>query len=113
MGTAIRRLGSSEQTTPASQRKASRLTARSVAQLSSLDGENVRVAIGEVSAHGCSIRCASGWLRAGRYVSIGLEEDAPLRAIVRWVREDTAGLEFLRPVPPESIEWRALMRAGY
>lgn len=109
MGNAIRRLGPGPATTGLNRRKSSRVPAQAIAQLCSLDGETIRVVIGDVSAHGCSVRCASGWLRAGRFVSIALDDAPALRAIVRWVRDDIAGLEFLRPIPPERGEWHALM----
>ena len=109
MGNAIGRLVAVEKPAGATRRKRSLLTAQAVAQLCSLDGENARVAVGDVSAHGCSVRCASAWLRAGRFVSIGIDDTPPLRAVVRWVRDDLAGLEFLRAVPSDRGEWHALI----
>jgi hypothetical protein len=113
MGNAISRLTPAQETVSANRRKITRLAVQAVAQLCSLDGENVRVAIGDLSAHGCSVRCVSGWLRAGRFVSIGIADEPPLRAVVRWVRDDLAGLEFLRPVPSDRSEWHALMGSSY
>ena len=110
MGSAINRFQPASEPTGPKRRKASRVPAQTIALLGSLDGENARVVIGDVSAHGCSVRSAAGWLRTGRFVSIGLDEAPPLRAIVRWVRDETAGLEFLRPIPLERAEWHDLMR---
>jgi hypothetical protein len=79
------------------------------AQVSSLDGISVSGTIGDVSAHGCSVLCAADWLQPGRVVSIGINEGPALHAIVRWVRQGLAGLEFLRSAPSDRHDWRALM----
>lgn len=94
----------------------------------------MKVELADVSTHGCCIRAPGNddhadWLRQGAFVSIRLkdgaspEEDgappetakpeaARLEAVVRWVRGHTAGMEFLRPVPPERLDWRELMDFG-
>jgi len=110
MGNAIRRLDPAPEATGQTRRKSFRIPAQAVAQLGSLDGEIIPVVIGDLSTHGCFVRSTSGWLRVGRFVSVSLGDDPPLRAIVRWVREEAAGLEFLRPIPMERSEWHALMR---
>ena len=110
MGNAMNRLRPASEPAGPKRRKSPRVPAQAIALLGSLDGENARVVIGDVSAHGCSVRCAAGWLRTGRFMSISLDDAPPLRAIVRWVRDGAAGLEFLRPIPLERAEWHALMR---
>lgn len=109
MSAAISRLTPVQERQSENRRRTSRLAARAVAQLNSMDGEHVRVAIGDLSAHGCSVRCLSDWLRAGRFVSVGIEDQPPLPALIRWVRDDIAGLEFLRPIPADRSEWHSLI----
>ena len=48
-------------------------------------------------------------LRPGSFVSIGIGECPLLGAIIRWVRADEAGMEFLRTIPADRGEWFALM----
>lgn len=100
-------------------RREHRHATRYTAKLESARGGVMEIELADVSTHGCCI-CAPGradWLRQGAFVSIRLGDspspEAPkLEAIVRWVRGHTAGMEFLRPVPPERRDWRALMDFG-
>lgn len=85
------------------------MAAQIVARLSSMDGETVRVTIGDLSAHGCSVRCVADWLRTGRFISVGMDEGPPLRAVVRWVRDNLAGLEFRRPMSAGRSEWHEMI----
>jgi hypothetical protein len=79
------------------------------AQIENARGESVKVLLAEVSLHGCRIQADEPWLRVGGFVSIRIEHGAQLQAIVRWVREGAAGMEFLRPIPFEYSEWHDLM----
>ncbi len=63
----------------------------------------------DVSANGCNVRCRAGWLRGGIFISIRLGHEPPLQAIVRWVREDRCGVEFLRPITPDRELWMDLV----
>lgn len=94
-------------------RRYPRQPAWAMAQLRSGQGEACEAVLTDVTAHGCSLRCDADWLRAGAFVSLGLEDDPPLTAIIRWVRDDCAGLEFLRAVSAEHIGWRALLDQPY
>jgi hypothetical protein len=109
MGSAMARFGPPQETTGENRRKEPRAAKRALAQISSLDGASVGGAIGDVSAHGCSVQCAADWLQSGRFVSIGIAQGPALPAVVRWVREGLAGLEFLHAVPSHRGDWRALM----
>lgn len=109
MATAIARLVQPQETVRVVQRATSRLAVQRRGQISSAQGETAPVMIGETSLHGCCVQCASGWLRPGRFVSIGIEDSAPLQAVVRWVREDRAGLDFLQAVPAHRDHWQALI----
>jgi hypothetical protein len=108
-------------------RREHRHTTRYTANLESARGGVMKVELADVSTHGCCIRAPGNhdrtdWLRQGAFVSIRLEdsiapetaklEAAKLEAVVRWVRGHTAGMEFLRPVPPERLDWRELMDFG-
>lgn len=109
MATAIARLVQPQEPVRVAQRATPRLVARRRGQISSAQGESALVMIGDASSHGCAVQCASGWLRPGRFVSIGIEDSAPLQAVVRWVREDRAGLDFLHAVPSHRDDWQALI----
>lgn len=93
----------------AERRKAERHRAEVPATLVSSLGERATVDLADVSTHGCNIRGEAAWLRAGAFVSIALGDESPLRAIVRWVRDGKAGMEFIQPVPPGRREWQELI----
>lgn len=76
-------------------------------------GESVNVLLAEVSLHGCRIQADEPWLRVGGFLSIRIEQGAQLQAIVRWVRDGAAGMEFLRPIPADCGEWHDLMDAPF
>jgi hypothetical protein len=103
-------------------RREHRHTTRYTATLETARSGVMKVELADVSTHGCCIRAPDNddrtdWLRQGTFVSIRLEdssapEAAKLEAVVRWVRGHTAGMEFLRPVPPGRLDWRELMDFG-
>ena len=72
-------------------------------------GNCANIQLAEVSMHGCRIQTREPWLRVGGFVSIRIEESARLQAIVRWVRDGAAGMEFLRAIPADCREWHDLM----
>ncbi len=76
-----------------------------------MHGHRCYAELGDISTHGCSIRSDADWLRMGMFITVQLGEDASLEAIIRWVREDAAGLEFLRPISPDQLEWHARMES--
>jgi len=94
-------------------RRVSRIPAEVNALMLSSHGERACVKLADVSSHGCSVTGHVGWLRAGSFVSIGFSEGTGLRAIVRWLRDDAAGMEFLQPVPRERTEWHALIDSPF
>jgi hypothetical protein len=94
-------------------RKVSRRPASAAARVRSGSGDEAQGAISDLSAHGCCIRCEAGWLRLGAFVSIGIGGEAPLQAIVRWVRGGLCGLEFLRPIPAARAEWHELIDSPF
>ncbi|MEY4721855.1 MAG: hypothetical protein RIQ46_1580 [Pseudomonadota bacterium] len=89
-------------------RKARRQIADAEVLVSSSNGQEAIARIGDASTHGCSLAVEAEWLRTGRFVSLLLDDAEPLQALVRWVRDGRAGLEFLRPLPPGQGAWQDL-----
>ena len=54
--------------------------------------------IQDISVHGCHLETDAGWMRLGQFVSLRLSSDWTIQAVVRWVRDHRAGVEFLRPI---------------
>ena len=94
-------------------RKVSRRLAWAMATVGSADGDSSHVNLADISSHGLRIGGAESWLRTGQFVSIALDSEPPLHAIVRWVRDNEAGMEFLRPIPQDRTEWHALIDSPY
>lgn len=91
-------------------RRELRVPTRYSARLQSSRGEIEPAMVADVSLHGCCLNTSAQWLKSGSFVAIGLGEDSPtLAAIVRWVREGSAGMEFLRPIPSDRSEWHDLI----
>jgi PilZ domain len=68
-------------------------------------GDRSKANIHDVSVFGCSIDCDAVWLRSGMFVSLMLSPEWSIQAVVRWVRDNRAGIEFLRPISDaEAIE---------
>ena len=94
-------------------RKVTRQPAWATATVSSSNGDSSEIALADISTHGLRIRSGESWLRNGQFVSIALDPEPALQAIVRWVRDGEAGLEFLRPIPADRAAWHALIDAPY
>ncbi len=94
-------------------RKEARYSAWIDAILESSHGDKAEVQLSEISLHGCRAKSDDAWLRTGSFVSIDIDGAQTLQAIVRWVRDGYAGMEFLRPVPPECRGWHDLMDMPY
>ena len=90
-------------------RRGPRHAIRAKAWLQSSGGKREQVAVIDVSSHGCAVNVEAAWLRAGSFVTVGIGEAPGLRAIIRWVRDGGAGMEFLGPIPPDRGEWHDLM----
>jgi hypothetical protein len=82
------------------------------AHVENAGGQRQGVALADVSEHGCAIQGEAAWLRAGGFVSIRIGDEPALQGIIRWIRDGAAGMEFLRPIPPERQEWHDLMNAS-
>lgn len=79
-------------------RRAGRFLAHSRVTIRSNHGDRSKGFLRDVSVFGCSLQSDAVWLRTGMFVSIGLSGDWTIQAIVRWVRDGRAGVEFLRPI---------------
>lgn len=79
-------------------RRATRLRSHARAMLRSSHGDRSRALVRDVSVHGCSLETDAPWLRMGQFVSLRLSTEWTVQAIVRWVRDERAGIEFLRPI---------------
>ncbi|HKR93134.1 PilZ domain-containing protein [Novosphingobium sp.] len=112
MNAPIGRLYASSQDTLDDRRRERRHTTCFDALLETPRGGRVPVLLADVSLHGCCVQIDSDALRQGAFVSIGMCDDSMLPAVVRWVRGNAAGMEFLRAVPPEQVEWHDLMDFG-
>lgn len=94
---------------PDDRRREQRHATRYSAHVESSRGERMDTVLTDVSLHGCCVSGTAPWLRQGAFVSIGLGRSDSLRAVVRWVRGDSAGMEFLHAVPAAAREWHELM----
>lgn len=113
MNAPLARLYSSTQTrqeiAPDERRREQRHATRYAAWVETSRGERADTVLVDVSLHGCCVSGPGDWLRQGAFVSIGLGQGTALKAVVRWIRGDVAGMEFLHAVPPGAREWHELM----
>jgi hypothetical protein len=79
------------------------------AQVRSSHGDETAMTIANISVHGCYISGTAPWLRLGGFVTVSLASGEAMTAIVRWVRGESAGLEFLREVPAGHGTWHDLI----
>ncbi|WP_295638949.1 PilZ domain-containing protein [Novosphingobium sp.] len=63
------------------------------------------VTIADLSRHGCCLDGDCKALRPGQFISIKIGKIERLAAIVRWVDEDRAGVEFTRALQPQAFEY--------
>jgi hypothetical protein len=108
----LKRLYAAQQATFDDRRREPRHATRFEAILETSQGRRLPVQLADISLHGCSVRAEGDGLRQGAFVSIGLCDDSMLSAVVRWVRGDAAGMEFLRAVPANQTAWHDLMDFG-
>lgn len=85
-------------------RKASRRPARGEVAIRSSHGDRTQARLHDFSAFGCNIITDAPWLRLGSFITLTLSEDVTVQAIVRWVRDGSCGVEFLRPLPYAEAE---------
>ena len=79
-------------------RRSARRIAGTVATVRTAGGARSRARIRDVSVFGCSIVTEADWLRTGIFITLQLSADWSLQAIVRWARNGTGGVEFLRAI---------------
>ena len=68
-------------------------------------GDRTIATVRNISPFGCNLRSDAEWLRLGRFITIRLSAERSIQAIVRWVRDGSAGVEFLRPIDLAEAEW--------
>lgn len=61
-------------------------------------GERCIARLRDISVFGCNLLTEADWLRNGSYISIRLGGDRSIQGIVRWARDGTHGIEFLRAI---------------
>jgi PilZ domain len=101
------RLAASEPAHDASRamtRKADRRPVSGSVLIQSGGGEQISARLRDLSAYGCNLACEADWLRLGRFISIRIGSDRTIQAIVRWSRDGTTGVEFLRPISDADAE---------
>jgi hypothetical protein len=79
-------------------RRVSRRIAEAVATIKTSNGERCQARIRDVSVFGCSLICDTNLLRTGMFVTVQLTDDWSIQAVVRWVRDQMSGVEYLRPI---------------
>jgi hypothetical protein len=103
---------SAEPETDENRRREPRFNAVSDVTITNMIGKTSSSLLIDISRHGACIRCDAAWLRPGSFVKIAIANDDELDAIVRWVRDGSAGMEFLNPVPADREAWLAMMDAA-
>lgn len=88
-------------------RKAHRQPASGAAQVQSSHGDHAGARLRDISIYGCNLVSDADWLRIGSFVTIRLPADRSIQAIVRWVRGNACGVEFIRPIPAADADWLA------
>ncbi|MCJ2185198.1 PilZ domain-containing protein [Novosphingobium beihaiensis] len=112
MNAPIGRLYAAQQDTLDDRRRERRHTTHFEAILETSQGRRLPVLLADISLHGCCVQTDGDGLRQGAFISIGLSDDSMLPAVVRWIRGQAAGMEFLRAVPAEQTAWHDLMDYG-
>ncbi len=86
-------------------RKAERLPFSGKVVIRSSMGERTVATLGNISPFGCNLVSDAEWLRCGRFISVYPARDRAIQAIVRWKRDGSAGVEFLRPIDLAEVDW--------
>ena len=81
-----------------------RQLADAVVSVTASSGEHTEAAIRNVSVHGCNLQSDEPWLRMGRFITIGFGSERSVQGIVRWVRDGSTGVEFLRPISDAEVQ---------
>ena len=81
-------------------RKAARRKVQALVVVRSSQGERASAQLRDFTMFGCSLVVDEApWLRLGSFISVRLNGELTVQAIVRWVRGTVSGIEFLRPLP--------------
>ena len=80
-------------------RKATRRKVQAMVVVRSSQGERATARLRDFTIFGCNIVCEAAWLRVGGFISVRLNSELTVQAIVRWIRGTSSGIEFLRPLP--------------
>ncbi|MFM2302085.1 MAG: hypothetical protein RLZZ84_1821 [Pseudomonadota bacterium] len=94
-------------------RQTDRQSASGTVLVQSSHGERATKRLRDISTHGCNLVGETDWLRMGIFVTISLSSERSIQAIVRWVRGDACGVEFLRPIPDAEADWIADRLHGF
>lgn len=81
-------------------RKESRLFVDVAGSYQFKDDTPRNVFISQISANGCRLANCGGDLCVGEPVQVSLGPIGPLDATVKWLGDDTAGVEFHAPIHP-------------
>lgn len=68
--------------------------------VTSMHGDRSEGRLGDISIFGCNVNFdgAADWLRTGKFVTIEVRDGPSVQAVIRWCRDNVAGVEFLRPI---------------
>lgn len=90
-------------------RRNTRHKASGAATITNARGDTAKVRLTDVSQHGCAVTGTFDTMRVGAFITITLGSDKPVQGIIRWLRDGSAGIEFLWPLPTGSLEWNELI----
>lgn len=90
-------------------RKAPRRAVDAQAVMRTSCGDELLADLRDVSIHGCNVVVSGHAPRMGSFVSLSIGHARPVQGVVRWTREATAGIEFLRPLRADLEEWTDLI----
>jgi hypothetical protein len=85
-------------------RRSDRRPANALVQVQSSHGERTTARLNDISAYGCNVVSDAAWLRLGVFVSLSVSETRTVQAVVRWSRNGSCGVEFLRPIPDSEAD---------
>ncbi len=90
-------------------RKAPRRAVDAQAVMRTSGGDELLADLRDVSIHGCNVVVSGDAPRMGSFVTLSIGSARPVQGVVRWTRETTAGIEFLRPLRADLEEWTDLV----
>lgn len=85
-------------------RRSDRRPASALVHVQSSHGDSTTARLNDISSYGCNVVSDAPWLRLGVFVSLSLPEARSVHAVVRWTRNGSCGVEFLRPIPDAEAE---------